>query len=53
MYNVHSLIINNVPRPTLLLQMASTPQKDAIVFILDVNPTLWNTKSSNDSGIIF
>lgn len=27
--------------------MASTPQKDAIVFILDVNPSLWQTAEGN------
>lgn len=25
-------------------------QKDAIVFILDVNPSLWETKSTKNSG---
>ncbi len=30
--------------------MATTPQKDAIVFILDVNPSLWETKSTANSG---
>lgn len=31
--------------------MATTPQKDAIVFILDVNPSLWETKSTENAGI--
>lgn len=30
--------------------MASTPQKDAIVFILDVNPSLWQIKSESTNG---
>ena len=30
--------------------MASTPQKDAIVFILDVNPSLWTVSNDNSSS---
>lgn len=32
------------------ITMASTPQKDAIVFILDVNPSLWQIKSESENG---
>lgn len=39
-------------KSTLSINMTTTPQKDTIVFILDVNPSLWEAKSAANSGKI-